>query len=61
MPNPANPFADPQYPFSNPPYAARAYSYVSIAQFEALKSAWYYKYQYKRRVPIEERQHAFNG
>jgi hypothetical protein len=47
----ANPFADPQYPFSNPPYAARAYSYVSIAQFEALKSAWYYKYQYKRASP----------
>lgn len=51
VPNPANPFADPQYPFSNPPYAARAYSYVSIAQFEALKSAWFYKYQYKRASP----------
>ncbi|RZU41574.1 phosphatase PAP2 family protein [Edaphobacter modestus] len=51
VPNPANPFADPQYPFSNPPYAARAYSYVSIAQFDALKSAWFYKYQYKRASP----------
>ena len=51
VPNPANPFADPQYPFSNPPYSARAYSYVSIAQYEALKSAWYYKYQYKRASP----------
>jgi hypothetical protein len=51
VPNAANPFADPQYPFSNPPYAARAYSYVSIAQFEALKSAWFYKYQYKRAAP----------
>jgi len=51
VPNAANPFADPQYPFSNPPYAARAYSYVSIAQYEALKSAWYYKYQYKRASP----------
>ncbi len=51
VPNPANPFADPQYPFANPPYAARAYSYVSIAQYEALKSAWYYKYQYKRASP----------
>jgi hypothetical protein len=51
VPSAANPFADPQYPFSNPPYAARAYSYVSIAQFEALKSAWYYKYQYKRASP----------
>jgi membrane-associated phospholipid phosphatase len=50
-PNPANPFADPQYPFSNPPYAARAYSYVSLAQYEALKVAWYYKYQYNRPSP----------
>jgi hypothetical protein len=51
FPSAANPFADPQFPFSNPPYAARAYSYVSVAQFEALKSAWYYKYQYKRPSP----------
>ncbi len=51
VPSAANPFADPQYPFSNPPYAARAYSYVSVAQFEALKTAWYYKYQYKRASP----------
>ena len=50
-PSAANPFANPQFPFSNPPYAARAYSYVSIAQFEALKAAWYYKYQYKRPSP----------
>jgi hypothetical protein len=53
VPNAANPFADPQYPFANPPYSARAYSYVSIAQFEALKSAWYYKYQYKRASPYK--------
>lgn len=51
VPSAANPFADPQYPFSNPPYAARAYSYVSVAQFEALKAAWYYKYLYKRPSP----------
>lgn len=50
-PSAANPFADPQFPFSNPPYAARAYSYVSVAQFEALKSAWAYKYQYRRLSP----------
>lgn len=52
-PNPGNPFANPQYPFSTPPYAARAYSYVSIAQFEALKSAWYYKYQFNRPSPYK--------
>jgi hypothetical protein len=51
IPSAANPFSDPQFPFSNPPYAARAYSYVSVAQFEALKSAWAYKYQYRRLSP----------
>lgn len=50
-PSPANPFAYPTYPFSNPPYAARAYSYVTVAQYEALKAAWYYKYQYNRASP----------
>ncbi len=53
VPNQANPFADPQYPFSNPPYAARAYSYVSVAQYDALKAAWYYKYQYNRPSPFQ--------
>jgi hypothetical protein len=43
----------PTYPFSNPPYAARAYSYVSIAQYEALKVAWYYKYLYNRAQPYQ--------
>ena len=52
-PNPANPFADPRYPFSNPPYAARAYAYVSVAQYEALKVAWYYKFQYNRLSPSQ--------
>jgi hypothetical protein len=51
VPDPENPFADPQFPFGNPPYAARAYSYVTVAQFEALKVAWYYKYQYNRPSP----------
>ena len=53
VPDPENPFADPQFPFANPPYAARAYSYVTVAQFEALKSAWYWKYQYNRRSPAQ--------
>jgi hypothetical protein len=51
FPDPNNPFADPRFPFSNPPYAARAYSYVAVAQYEALKVAWYYKYQYNRPSP----------
>ncbi len=52
-PSPTNPFAYPTYPFSNPPYAARAYSYVAVAQYEALKAAWYYKYQYNRPSPFK--------
>lgn len=52
-PDAENPFADPNFPFANPPYAARAYSYVSVAQFEALKVAWYYKDLYKRKAPYD--------
>src|SRR6266571_2387196 len=51
VPDPENPFADPQFPFANPPYAARAYSYVAVAQYEALKTAWYWKYRFHRRSP----------
>jgi hypothetical protein len=51
FPDAENPFADPQFPFANPPYAARAYSYVSVAQFDALKAAWFYKYQFNRPAP----------
>jgi membrane-associated phospholipid phosphatase len=51
VPDANNPFADPQFPFANPPYAARAYAYVAVAQFDALKAAWYYKYLYNRPAP----------
>ena len=53
FPDANNPFGDPQFPFANPPYAARAYSYVSVAQYEALKAAWFYKYQYNRLSPAK--------
>lgn len=53
VPNAENPFGDPNFPFANPPYAARAYSYVSVAQYEALKAAWYYKNQYNRPAPYQ--------
>ena len=53
LPDAKNPFADPVFPFANPPYAARAYSYVSVAQYEALKAAWYYKYQFNRPSPAK--------
>jgi hypothetical protein len=50
-PDANNPFAEPRFPFGNPPYAARAYSYVAVAQYEALKVAWHYKYLYNRASP----------
>ena len=53
FPDSTNPFAFPQFPFANPPYAARSYAYVSVAQFEALKVAWYYKYLYNRPAPSD--------
>jgi hypothetical protein len=52
-PDANNPFAEPQFPFGNPPYAARAYSYVSVAQFEALKAAWHFKHLYNRPSPSD--------
>lgn len=51
VPNPADPLADPKYPFANPPYTARALAYLSVAQYDALVSAWKYKYQYNRPAP----------
>lgn len=50
-PDAENPFGDPMFPFANPPYAARAYSYLSVAQYDALKAAWHYKYLYNRPAP----------
>jgi hypothetical protein len=51
VPSAANPLAYPQFPFANPPYAARAYAYVSAAQYDALVSAFYYKKLYNRAPP----------
>jgi hypothetical protein len=53
IPNSANPFAYPQFPFSNPPYAARAYAYASAAQYDALVAAWHYKKLYNRAAPYK--------
>ena len=53
FPSAANPLAYPQFPFSNPPYAARAYAYVSAAQYDALVTAWYYKTMYNRKAPYK--------
>jgi hypothetical protein len=51
IPSSTNPFAYPFFPFSNPPYAARAYAYVSAAQYDALVACWHYKTVYKRSAP----------
>ncbi len=51
IPSAANPLAYPQFPFANPPYAARAYAYVSAAQYDALVAAHYYKKLYNRQAP----------
>ncbi|MGZ3839928.1 MAG: phosphatase PAP2 family protein [Flavisolibacter sp.] len=53
VPNASNPLSYPQFPFSNPPYAARAYAYVSAAQYDATVAAWYYKKLYKRPAPYK--------
>jgi hypothetical protein len=51
IPSSANPFAYPLFPFSNPPYAGRAYAYVSAAQYDALVACWHYKTLYNRPTP----------
>jgi hypothetical protein len=51
-PSAANPFNNPQFPFANPPYAARAYAYVSAAQYDAMIATWHYKTLYNREAPF---------
>ena len=51
VPDATNPLADPKFPFANPPYTARALAYLSVAQYDALVSAWNYKYKYNRKAP----------
>ncbi len=53
FPNANNPLAYPLFPFANPPYAARAYAYVSTAQYDALVAAHHYKKQYNRAAPYK--------
>ncbi len=51
IPNANNPLAYPLFPFTNPPYAARAYGYIAAAQYDALVACWYYKTKYNRAAP----------
>jgi hypothetical protein len=52
IPNAANPLAYPTFPFANPPYAARAYAYLSAAQYDACVAGYYYKSLYNRMAPF---------
>jgi PAP2 superfamily len=53
IPNANNPLAYPLFPFTNPPYSARAYAYVSAAQYDALIACWFYKAKYNRAAPYK--------
>lgn len=50
-PDAANPTVYPLFPFSNPPYASRAYAMLTVAQYDAMVAAWEYKRQYSRPAP----------
>ena len=52
-PDPTNPLRDPKFPFANPPYAARMFAYLSVAQYDGLLAAWQKKYQFKHKRPYE--------
>jgi hypothetical protein len=51
VPNAADPLAYPRFPFCNPPYAARAFALLSVAQYDALVATYKYKTQFKRAAP----------
>lgn len=53
LPDAANPLKDPKFPFANPPYAARALAYMSVAQYDALVAAWHFKYKFNRKAPYK--------
>ena len=53
VPDASNPLSYPKFPFANPPYTARALAYLSVAQYDALVSAWAYKYKYNRSAPAK--------
>lgn len=52
VPSANNPLAYPTFPFANPPYAARAYAYLSASQYDALVATYYYKQLYNRTAPF---------
>ncbi len=53
LPSAATPAGPPPFPFAHPPYTSRMLAYLSVAQFDGLITAWYYKYEYNRPAPYE--------
>ena len=47
-PDPNNPGVYPYFPFAHPPYSSRMLAYWAAAEYDALISAWHYKYQFNR-------------
>jgi hypothetical protein len=43
--------SDPTKPMASPPFAARAYALLSVAQYDALVATWFYKYKFRRLSP----------
>jgi len=42
---------DPNKPMASPPFAARAYALLSVAQYDVLVATWAFKYRYRRLSP----------
>ena len=43
--------SDPTKPMASPPFAARVYALLSVAQYDALVATWFYKYKFGRLSP----------
>ncbi len=53
VPSSATPGTYPYFPFAHPPYTCRALAYLAAAQYDALVTAWHYKYTYNRQAPYK--------
>lgn len=53
VPDANNPTVYPRFPFANPPYAARAFALLAVAQYDALVAAWQAKFKYNRLAPYK--------
>ena len=38
----------PKFPSASPPYTARMFAYLSVAQYDALVVGWHYKFKFQR-------------